>query len=195
MNKMKILVGAILSFILAPLIMVLSLFVFVDFLSLVQTFPDWLIYVDLVLAIVLPVLVVWLVVHFLKIKKIWLILYYALAACSIFVIIAKTNLFGRSSGHTASTAVLSDVRRFASALELYHNDKNAYPPSLEAMIPYYIAIINNRTYQNSKVCLSDKAVIEYKTVSSAGYSLEFCLEEEAGGYSRGIHFLSEQGIK
>lgn len=89
---------------------------------------------------------------------------------------------------------LADIRQIATALELYFNDKNTYPSSLNQLAPTYISIIPVPP-SASGTCSEQDNAYTYTKIASGKYKLTFCLGQATGGYSGGKHTLSEAGIQ
>ena len=89
---------------------------------------------------------------------------------------------------------LGDIRQMASALELYFNDKNSYPTSLNQLAPTYIGAIPTPP-KASGTCSGQDNAYTYTKLASGKYQLTFCLGQTTGGYAAGKHILSEVGIK
>jgi len=91
---------------------------------------------------------------------------------------------------------LAAVRQLASALELYNNDTNTYPDSLEQLVPNYIGKqMNDYPITSSRKCKETGSQYLYHKISSAQFELKFCMEEGTGGYEKGVRTLTENGIQ
>lgn len=89
---------------------------------------------------------------------------------------------------------LADVRQLASAAELYFNDNEHYPTDLEELMPTYIGALPVVPAPQDGTCTAEQNKYSYKG-SDKTYALSFCLGNTTGGYSPGLHILSEQGIR
>ncbi len=108
---------------------------------------------------------------------------------------------------------LADMEQLASALELYYNDKNQYPNSLNDLVPKYIAQVPtapvppggncNATQNSYNYSVSDHYTTTGptgKTINSnpspnSNYEISFCLGGPTSSYNPGIHSVSPFGIK
>lgn len=89
---------------------------------------------------------------------------------------------------------LADIRQIASALELYFNYYNAYPVTLESLVPTYIGIIPSAPTPTDGTCSTSQNSYIYTSQNSNNYLLTFCLGAASSGYSAGYHYLSPGGI-
>jgi type II secretion system protein G len=100
---------------------------------------------------------------------------------------------------------LADVKQLSSALELYNNDRSAYPSvtaggagasglvtSLVGLTPTYIGVIPDSPLPADTGCGTNYL---YQSNSAALYTLTFCLGATTGGYSAGTHYLTPLGIR
>lgn len=90
---------------------------------------------------------------------------------------------------------LADIRQLASALELYFNDKNSYPNSLNLLTPTYIVAVPTAPSSIGSACTQQNNTYSYTKISAMKYSLTFCLGQSIGGYQAGTHALTEAGIQ
>lgn len=106
---------------------------------------------------------------------------------------------------------LADVRQIASALELYFNDKSAYPTAPSAGVlsnttapglsPGYIGLIPTAPTPQDGQCGSaagpgnNNYWYEATPNTGASYTLTFCLGEATGGYAAGSRVLTPAGIQ
>ena len=94
---------------------------------------------------------------------------------------------------------VSDIKQIQTALELYYNDANAYPPSLGTTIvsggvTYMAAVPTNPAPTNDGGC--SLATYTYTSASpNATYTLQYCLGGAAGGVSGGLHTAYPGGIQ
>ena len=104
---------------------------------------------------------------------------------------------------------LADIRQMASALELYYNDMNGYPPSKnglpEGITPTYIGMVPTAPTPPDGKCTDyynsywyepkgEKKVTNGK-IGYSDYELTFCLGYAVGGYEPGIAKLTSAGIQ
>jgi hypothetical protein len=119
------------------------------------------------------------------------------------------NPLGNAQSSSRDTKRLADVRQLASALELYFNDNNGYPPAVNGspavLSPTYIGIIPQTPTPADGACSNwyntywyepkgSKTVVKGKELYSS-YELTFCLGSATGGYQAGIAKLTPQGIQ
>ena len=91
---------------------------------------------------------------------------------------------------------LSEIRNFASALELYFNDFNSYPPSLDSLMPKYIGVLYTGPTPADGLCSTSQNNYTYNKLNGgSSYYLAFCLGQNSGGYNSGTHILSPAGIQ
>jgi hypothetical protein len=90
---------------------------------------------------------------------------------------------------------LADIRQLMTGLELYFNDHNGYPASLNQLTPYYIGQLPTAPTPADGSCGSNQNNYLYSTTDSNNYSLTFCLGATTGGYSAGVHTASASGIQ
>jgi len=118
---------------------------------------------------------------------------------------------------------LADIRQLASAMELYFNDMNSYPtssgpvnagsalsaqvaavaPSLaSALTPKYIGLLPTEPTPADATCKqTGQGSNQYYWVGGgiattmSGYTITFCLGANTGGYSLGVHTLTQAGIQ
>lgn len=107
---------------------------------------------------------------------------------------------------------LADVRQFASAFELYFNDKSSYPTvgygsatvlstanaTAAGLVPTYIGVIPAAPTPADTPCNDTTNAYTYSvpagnTVSS--YTLTFCLGQQTGGYGANTHTMTQAGIQ
>ncbi len=106
-----------------------------------------------------------------------------------------TQMIASSQTQTRDTTRLSDVRKLASSLELYFNDKNSYPKDLSELKPDYAASIPMAPEPPDGKCTETNNKYSYKQLSPLNFQLNFCLGSATGGYSDGEHTLSPAGIQ
>ncbi len=91
---------------------------------------------------------------------------------------------------------LSDVRQFASALELYFNDFSKYPTSLSQLAPLYLTTVPTAPSPADGSCSYVQNTYMYTQLNGGNnYNLTFCMGGASAGYSAGAHVLSSSGIQ
>ncbi|MCX6797540.1 MAG: prepilin-type N-terminal cleavage/methylation domain-containing protein [Candidatus Doudnabacteria bacterium] len=138
-----------------------------------------------------------------------------LVVIAIIGLLASVVLLALNSARTKSRDAkrLADVRQLASALELYFNDKNAYPTnsatpavmnttSAPNLAPGYIGLIPTSPTPQDGDCSSTQNSYMYAggTGTGANYTLTFCLGATTGGYTcttgtACVHTLTPAGIQ
>jgi prepilin-type N-terminal cleavage/methylation domain-containing protein len=125
-----------------------------------------------------------------------------LVVIAIIGLLASVVLLALNSARAKSRDAkrLADVRQLASALELGFNDMNSYPTS-SAMVyltPTYIGLIPTAPLPQDGTCSSAQNSYAYSGGggnSISTYTLTFCLGAATGGYSAGLHTLTQAGIQ
>ncbi|MDP3741315.1 MAG: hypothetical protein Q8R08_03225 [bacterium] len=93
-----------------------------------------------------------------------------------------------------SATALGDARQVMTALELFFNDKNAYPRSITELVPDYLFTLP-KPIKDQSLCTGINDFYNYFTSADLkGYAFEFCLSETTGGFSPGKHTASQAGI-
>lgn len=109
---------------------------------------------------------------------------------------------------------LADVRQFASALELYFNDKSSYPTAgfggagaemqtdtmkQAGLVPTYIGVIPTAPTPADGPCTDTTNKYWYAVPNGLNsvnsYTLTFCLGQQTGGYAAGTHTMTQAGIQ
>lgn len=90
---------------------------------------------------------------------------------------------------------LADLRQLASSLELYYNDKNSYPQSLQDLVPDYISALPASPVPPDGNCSPADNTYTYQKKSPTSYIVNFCLGTTTGAYQAGKHQMSEVGIQ
>jgi prepilin-type N-terminal cleavage/methylation domain-containing protein len=137
-----------------------------------------------------------------------------LVVIAIIGLLASVVLLALNSARAKSRDAkrLADIRQFASAQELFFNDKNSYPTQATAglfasgyLTPTYLGLIPTAPSPADGNCsatyngltandyIYSRAVAVSNVTSS--YALSFCLGAQTGGYAAGIHTLTEAGIQ
>jgi hypothetical protein len=103
---------------------------------------------------------------------------------------------GSAQSKSDDASRLADILKLRSTLELYFNDKNTFPDTLQQLLPTYIALIPTSPTEGLGACSSTDNEYQYKKLSGGkNYQISFCLGSAVSGYSAGKHFLSGYGIK
>ncbi len=137
-----------------------------------------------------------------------------LVVIAIIGLLASVVLLALNSARAKSRDAkrLADIRQFASAQELFFNDKNSYPtqngtglfvntylaPTYIGLTPTAPAPADTATCSAVYNGLTGNDYIYSSTggaTSVATYTLSFCLGAQTGGYSAGIHTLTQAGIQ
>ena len=97
---------------------------------------------------------------------------------------------------------VSDIKQIQTALELYYNDANAYPATLafgtgsiaygDPAVTYMSIVPSNPSPRNDGTCAN--VDYGYSQVSSATYSISYCLGGTTGGLGAGAHNATPAGI-
>lgn len=192
--KNKIFLGSLLSLICWPtvavLITVIFNYFFVFVLNINSSFWAFVIFLA---SLIVPVILTIIITRHFKIYWLWILLFNFLGLCGLVGVFFL--LAWQSPHHTASGANLSTVRQIQSALEMYNNDKNVYPKSLDDLSPDYIGVITRRIYTTDRHCFKGVALLSYKLTSPQTFELVTCFEDPIGGYLAGVHKVTEQGIQ
>ncbi|MBU6447455.1 type II secretion system GspH family protein [Patescibacteria group bacterium] len=91
---------------------------------------------------------------------------------------------------------VADVKQMASAFELYFSKNNTYPASIAALVAdgdTGVAPVAPAPQDGS--CTVAQNTYTYTLVSPSSYTFTFCLGAVTGGYSAGVHTLSQAGIQ
>lgn len=138
-----------------------------------------------------------------------------LVVIAIIGLLASVVLLALNSARAKSRDAkrLADVRQIASALELYFNDKSAYPTGTDGVLnstsaaglaPGYIGLIPTAPTpadsNGTNTCLGTAAKNSnnywYEQPDSGStYTLTFCLGDNTGGYQSGPRTLTPAGIQ
>ncbi len=108
------------------------------------------------------------------------------------------KMLNQAQSKSVDAKRLADVRQMASALELYFNDKSQYPSNLNDLVPSYIGLLPTPPVSViSGVCgeAGSSYPYTYNSTNLNTYTLDFCLDNQTGGYSAGKHVLSPAGIQ
>lgn len=107
------------------------------------------------------------------------------------------DILGQAREKSRDAKRIADIRQLASALELYFNDKNAYPSSLQQLAPTYIGLVPTAPTPADGNCTDAQNTYNYtQEKNNSSYTLTFCLGPGASnsGYSEGVHTLTPAGI-
>ena len=90
---------------------------------------------------------------------------------------------------------LADVRQIASALELYFNDNNSYPPALGSLTTTWLQSLP--TFPGpADGCTTASYSYAAAASNASTYQLVFCVSATTGGVSpAGTHSLTQGGIQ
>lgn len=89
---------------------------------------------------------------------------------------------------------LADIRQLATAMELYYNDNNVYPASLQILAPTYLSAIPVAPKKSGSKCSAKQNTYTYTKLSDSTYTLSFCLSKKTSGLTAGVHVMSQAGI-
>ena len=135
-----------------------------------------------------------------------------LVVIAIIGLLASVVLLSLNSARAKSRDAkrLSDVRQLVSAMEMYFNDKSAYPTNTAsvtnpvdltsqgpsaALAPKYIGQIPAVPSPADGPC-AGKNVYNYQApADGSSYTLTFCLGDVTGGYQSNTHTASPTGIQ
>lgn len=135
-----------------------------------------------------------------------------LVVIAIIGLLASVVLLALNSARAKSRDAkrLADVRQFASAAELFFNDKYSYPTTgfgspLEMttalmttaqLVPTYIGSIPSAPQPfDGPGCTSQAQNAYTYTGGQNSYTLTFCIGAVTGGYAQGPHTLTPAGIQ
>jgi prepilin-type N-terminal cleavage/methylation domain-containing protein len=97
---------------------------------------------------------------------------------------------------------VADIKQVQTALEMYYNDNNAYPASLDFSgtgslatgTKSYMAILpSNPSPRNDGACLDNNYL--YARDGAHSYHIEYCLSEDTGGVTYGVNHATPSGIR
>ena len=117
-----------------------------------------------------------------------------LVVIAIIGVLAAVVLVSLNSARSKSRDArrLADVRQLMTALELYYNDNSGYPTSLGALTAgNYIGTIP-APLAGAAPC--GGTVYTYAATTTA-YTINFCLENNTGGFSSGARTATEKGLQ
>jgi prepilin-type N-terminal cleavage/methylation domain-containing protein len=120
-----------------------------------------------------------------------------LVVIAIIGLLASVVLLALNSARQKSRDAkrLADVRQIASALELYYNDNNAYPPSLAALSPTWLQSLPTFPTPTDG-CTTASYSYTAAASNASTYQLVFCVSAPTGGVSpAGTHTLTQGGIQ
>jgi len=127
---------------------------------------------------------------------------------AVSMLAATGNPLGIARAKARDAKRLADLRQLSSALELYFNDHNGYPPSLngvpQQLSPTYIGEVPKAPEPNDGDC-SDYYNSYWYTPKGTSkninglivypdYEYSFCLGDKTGSYKGGLAKMTPQGI-
>lgn len=125
----------------------------------------------------------------------------ALSVIGIVVVIggllASVTLLALNSARAKSRDAkrLADIRQLQSALELYFNDQGRYPASLGELAQgsAYLGTVPTAPIPPDGSCTQDQNQYRYQSGGET-FTVTFCLGSQIGGFSAGVHKVTEWGI-
>lgn len=87
---------------------------------------------------------------------------------------------------------VADVRQIQTAAELYFNDNQKYPASLEDLSPEYLPVIPSSPTPAEVGCAETDNVYNYQSASGLTYQIEFCLGGATGGFDKGVNTVTAE---
>lgn len=128
--------------------------------------------------------------------KVLIIAISVLVGIVILGLLASVALLALNSarGKARDARRVADIRQLSTALELYYNDLSEYPSSLNLLAPKYIDAIPSAPTPNEDACSALENTYTYALKNKDSYTLSFCLGDATGGYQRGVHTLTENGV-
>ncbi len=132
-----------------------------------------------------------------------------LVVIAIIGLLASVVLLALNSARAKSRDAkrLADVRQIASAMELYFNDFNSYATGStsdnlkDKLDPNYVGIFPTAPNPADGSCTTANNTYNFtvplgaSAPATAVYSMNFCLGADTGGYSAGVHTLTQSGIQ
>lgn len=121
-----------------------------------------------------------------------------LVVIAIIGLLASVVLLALNSARSKSRDAkrVADARQLSSALELYFNDANSYPTSLNSLVSSsYIGTIPTPPSPSGDGPCGASITAYSFTGTSTTYTLTFCLGGTTGGLSSGVHTASPAGIQ
>jgi len=94
-----------------------------------------------------------------------------------------------------------NIRTVMTALELYYNDNSSYPAELAQLssvstMPYFYTDSLPKAVNTQGECAGISEDYNYTSAEDRQtYSMDFCLESDSGGFSKGKHRASQMGIE
>lgn len=120
------------------------------------------------------------------------------AVVLLFVLVLLWGIFsGLALGKAQST--YRQVDNINTALQYYFKDQDRYPTAdqfsnQKILVPYYMQAMPTPQNTGSGACSNYKDFI-YSQKSPKTFSLQFCLNADAYGVSKGMHILTEQSLQ
>ncbi len=103
---------------------------------------------------------------------------------------------------------ISDIKQVQTALELYYNDANGYPPAAPATPTVFSGTaltFNTTTYMgmiptaplpfDTGCTAANNSYAYVGTTGGTTYSLTYCLGADTGGVEAGVHIATPSGIQ
>ena len=139
-----------------------------------------------------------------------------LVVIAIIGLLASVVLLALNSARAKSRDAkrLADVRQIASAMELFFNDYNSYPTNnitvgtfntlsttyAPRLSPQYIGLVPTAPNPSDGTCTATQNSYQINgtgvgTNVTSGYMITFCIGGDTGGYSAGVHTLTQAGIQ
>ncbi len=96
---------------------------------------------------------------------------------------------------------VADIKQVQTALELYYNDNNSYPTSVDfsgsgtianAGITYMTAVPVNPTPWSEGGCTNSNYI--YETADVNTYSIYYCISDNTGGITAGVNHATPASI-
>jgi len=104
------------------------------------------------------------------------------------------SMLDAAKGKSRDAKRLADVRQLASAFELYFNDFNQYPKSLNELAPKYMGVLPTAPVPVDGTCTEADNNYSYQLINKNTYQLNFCLGQDTSGYNAGKRTLTQAGI-
>ncbi len=111
-------------------------------------------------------------------------------------LLASIVLLALNSARAKSrdAARVVEIRQEAKALELYHDDNESYPTSLQQLAPEYIETLPQAPTPPDGTCTADQNTYQYRFIDKDNYRLTFCLGGDSSGLVGGMHTVTPLGI-
>ncbi len=98
---------------------------------------------------------------------------------------------------------ISDVKQMQTALEMYFNDNNAYPPTTAIVagnpiatgtVTYMGVVPTAPTPADGTACATANSYVYTNTGAGSTYTIKYCLGSKTGGAAAGVHTATPAGI-